>query len=88
MAVDKFLMEQPVPVAQAVAVQRNVVRGGAVQKACRQPAQTAVAQRGVLDILKIGKGCAARAECIAQGLQNAQRIQIAVDHPPHQIFGG
>ena len=88
MAVDKFLMEQPVPVAQAVAVQRNVVRGGAVQKACRQPAQTAVAQRGVLDILKIGKGCAARAERIAQGFQNAQRIQIAVDHPPHQIFGG
>ena len=50
-AVFKMLRKQPVPVTDAIAVQRQVQSCRTVQKACRQSAQTAVAQGSIRDLL-------------------------------------
>ena len=87
-AVHEALLEQAVLVAQTVAVQGDVVGGGAVQEAGGQAAQTAVAQRCVLHVLQVGKLHAALGKARLHILQYAQGEQVVVDQPAHQILGG
>ena len=62
--------------------------GSAVQEAGGKSAQTAVAQRCVLDILQVGKLHAALGEARLHILQDAQGEQVVVDQAAHQILGG
>ena len=82
------LLEQPEPVAQSIAGQREIQGSGAVQKARRQPSQAAVAQRGVLHLLQHGQIDPTLGEGGAHLLQDAQVVEVAVDEPPHQVLGG
>ena len=84
----KALLEQPKPVAQSIAGQREIQGGGAVQKTSGQPSQATVAQCGVLHLLQHGQVNAALGERSAHLLQDAQVIEVAVDEPPHQVLSG
>ena len=82
------LLEQAVLVAQAVAVQRDVVGGGAVQEAGGQAAQPAVAQGGVLDVLQVGQVHALQRQALLDVLQHAHGVQVVVHQAAHQVLGG
>ena len=75
-AVLEGLFEQAAFIAEAVTVQRQVVRGGAVQKTSGEPAQTAVAQRRVVDFLHAADVRPARAKKRAHLFEYAKVIQV------------
>ena len=85
-AVLKRLAEEAELVAQPVAVQRDVVRGGAVEETGRQTAQTAVAQRHVLHLFEGIEVNALFGKQLAHFLQNAHGQQVVKHHPAHQIL--
>ena len=82
------LLEQAELVAQAVAAQGQVAGHGAVQEAGRQAAQAAVAQGGVLDLLHAGQIHALLGEGVPQLLEDAEVVEVGIDHAAHQILGG
>jgi len=51
-AIDDFLLENAEFVADAIAHRRNLERGHRIEEAGRQPAETAVAQPGLLFLLQ------------------------------------
>ena len=85
-AVFKRLAEEAELVAQPVAVQRDVVRGGAVEETGRQTAQAAVAQCHVLHVLKGIEVNALFGKQLARFLQNAHGQQVVKHHAAHQIL--
>ena len=84
----ELLLEQAVAIPQAVAVQRDVVRGGAVEEARGQPPEAAVSERRVLDVLQRGEVDAPLGEQRADVLEHAQRVEVVVHEPADQVFRG
>ena len=83
-AVHKRLAEQPVAVADAVAVQGDVLGRRALQIARREPAEAPVAERRVLDLLKLLEVLAHGGKRLVDAVQNAEIQKIGVDSAPHQ----
>ena len=84
----KALLEQAELVPKAIAGQRQVAGGGAVQEAGGKSAQTAVAQSGVLDVLQHGQVYALGGKELLHLVQNAQVVQVGVNQPANQVFSG
>ena len=87
-AILKALLEQTEFIAQAIALQRQVMGGGAVKEAGSQTAKAAVAQSCVLDIFE---NVYIRAPCPQQFLyliQQAQAVKVVEHHATHKVFGG
>ena len=82
----KILMEQPVFVADAKPVQRNIVRGCRIQKTSGKPAKPAVAKGIVFNAFKHTGVKAVAAQVCAAALQQPQVQQIAVDQPAEKKF--
>ena len=84
----KVLFEKAIAVADAKAVQRQIQRSRTVQETRCQPAQTAVAQRVVLNFLQRMQGkTVVFAEFICL-LEQPQIQQVAEYQATHQKFGG
>ncbi len=88
LAVHDRLFEQAVLVADAVTVERQVVGGRRIEVAGRQPPQSAVAQRRVLDLLQAGQIDPLVGQNGAHLVQHPHVVQIAEHQPPHQKFSG
>ena len=86
-AVDEALLEQAEPVIEAVAGERRAVGGGGVQIAGGQAAQTAVAQRGVLDVLHIAQVGALGGEQFLHLVIDAQAEEVVVPQTAHEPLG-
>ena len=82
----KGLLEQTETVAKTIAGQRKIAACGRIQEAGGQPAQTAVAQSVVLDLLQTGKIHAPLGKELAHLVQDAQIVQVAVDQSADQIL--
>ncbi|MPM61222.1 hypothetical protein SDC9_108079 [bioreactor metagenome] len=80
------LFEQAVFITDAVAIQREVERRRGIQKAGRETAKAAVAERRVFDILKHGDIQAALFEGVLDLGQNIEHEQIVVNRSANQIF--
>ncbi len=87
-AVGKALPEQPVPVADAPARERDAERGGAVEKTGCQPAQAAAAEGVVPHFLQCGGADAGALQQRFGLVQQPEVQQVAVDHPPEQELRG
>ena len=87
-AADKGLLEQAVFEPQAVAGQRHIAGHRAVQEAGGQPAEAAVAEGVVLDVLQNRRIRALFRKQALRVLQQAHAVQIVVDQPAHQILHG
>ena len=87
-AVPPALLEQAVLIADAVAVQGQIVSGGGVQETGRQPAQAPVAQGTVLDLLEHVDVQAVSSEGFLHFIQDAQVVEVVVDHAAREILCG
>ena len=87
-AFDKLLFEQPVAEPQPVTGQRDAAGDGAVQKAGGQPAEAAVAEGIILDILQNGEIDAPILQRLAHVIQQPHAVQIVVNKAAHQVFHG
>ncbi len=85
-AAHKRLLEQAEAVAQTIARQRQVERGGAVEEAGGQTAETAVAERCVLNMLQTGQIDALFGEGGLHFAQDAEVKEVAVDKSSDQIL--
>ena len=87
-AAHKRLLEQAEAVAQTIAGQRQVERGGAVQEAGGETAKAAVAERCVLNMLQTGQIDALFSEGGLHFAQDAEVKEVAVDQTADQILRG
>ena len=87
-AVLNVLLEQAVAVADAVAVERKILRCRRVQEAGCQTAQTAVAQRSVLNLFQHAQAQAVLLEHCLNLIINAETYQIVVNCTSDQEFSG
>ena len=83
-AVDERLAEEPVAVADAVTVERDVLGSRALQIARRKPAQAPVAERRVLDLFKLLDVLADGGKRSADLIEDAEVHEVGVDGAPHQ----
>ena len=82
------LLKQAELIPQAVAGQGDVAGSGRIQEAGSQAAQTAVAQRRVLDLFQAAQIHALGGEKLLHLVQNAQVIQIGIHKPADQVLSG
>jgi len=80
------LLEQAEAVAQAVARERQIAGRRTVEEAGSQSAETAVAERRVLDLLEAGQIDTLFRECLFNIVEDAHIEEIAVYEPADQIF--
>ena len=78
------LLEQTVLITYSVAVQRKVQCRRAVQEARCKSAQTAVAESGVLNLLKFGNIHAKRFQFLSSAVQDTKAQQVVVYRASHQ----
>ena len=81
-----MLLKQPVPVADAVAVQGQVQSRRTVQKTCSQSAQSSVAQGSIRDLVHSRQGYAVGTQGFFHGIVKIQAQQIVLHSPSHQKF--
>ena len=86
-AVLEGLAEEPVAVADAVAVEGDVLACRGVQIARRKPPEAAVAEGGVLHLFKLIEVLAHTAERIPHFFENAEVQEVGINGAAHEKFG-
>ena len=84
----ELLAEQTVFIADAVAVQRQSLRGGGIEKARREPAEPAVAESRVADLLEIGDVYPLFGEDFAYLAQDARLHEVVVEGAADEKLDG
>ena len=82
----KTLFEQSIFISESVSGQGEIHRRRRVQITSSQSSETAVAESGVLDLLEHVDVQSLFFELFLDIVQNTQREQIVVHHPPDQIL--
>ena len=84
----EVLLEQPVLIAYAVAVQRKPQSRGRIEKTCSKPAETAVAESGVLHLFKCVYIYALFREDGGNLMQDAEFHKVIIKPASHEVFYG
>ena len=87
-SIREVLLKKAVTVADAIPIQRDILRGSAVQEAGGETAQTAVAQRIVFHFLKNVRVDAIVAQKRFRLLEQAEIQEVAVNQAADKKFGG
>ena len=87
-AVNDGLLEQSVLVADSVAGQRELHGSRAVEEACCETSQTAVAEGGVLYFLEVAQGGSRGVHQLFGFIEQSQAHQVVVYRAPYQELRG
>ena len=85
-AVFERLAEEPVAVADTVAVEGDVLARGSIEIAGGEAPEPPVAEGGVLHLLELCKVLAHALQSLARFLEDPEVEQVGIDGAPHQKF--